>query len=39
MIINYIMFTTKKYENNERSMPVCILRDKLMFKPHIFEKA
>jgi hypothetical protein len=28
MIIDYIMFTTKKYENKERSSPVCILRNK-----------
>jgi hypothetical protein len=28
MTIDYIMFTTKKYENKERSSPVCILSNK-----------
>ena len=28
MSIDYIMFTTKKYEREERSSPVCILNNK-----------
>jgi hypothetical protein len=28
MIIDYIMVTTKKYENKERASPVCILSNK-----------
>jgi hypothetical protein len=28
MIIDYIMYTIKKYESKERSSPVCILNNK-----------